>query len=184
MALATLAELKGYLSIPVTQTSADAELLRTLEMASATAEQYVRRKLELGQRTEIRSGSDGSELLLRDAPVTAVASLASAGSLILPSVDGGAGYVFDENGIYLTGWQSFQFGRKNIVVTYTGGYSPIPADIVHAVIEIAAQAFREKDWIGYQSKSLAGETVSFLRNGLPDSAKTALGPYRRMYLCD
>lgn len=78
----------------------------------------------------------------------------------------------------------FNRGRKNIVISYTAGYSAIPADIAHSVIEIAAQAYREKDWIGYQSKSLAGESVSFSRGFLPDSAKIALDPYRRVYACD
>ena len=79
--------------------------------------------------------------------------------------------------IVVIGGLSFTCGRKNIVINYTGGYSPIPADIVHAAIEIAAQAYREREWIGQTSKSLAGETTAFARGFMPDSAKQTLQLY-------
>src|SRR5205085_243860 len=119
-------------------------------------------------------------------PVTAVASLSIDGVAVTASDGTTAGYLFENQSIFLTCGRVFTPGRKNILVTYTGGYAAnaIPADIVHAVIEIAAQAYREKEWIGFTSKSLAGETVAFARQGWPESARNALSLYRRIYLCD
>lgn len=180
--LATLADLKTYLGIAVT--TADAELTRMLVMASTVVEQFLGRTLTQAAFTERRSGACTDVLSVRNGPVTAVASLTIDGEAISASDGTSAGYYFQDDEIYLLGGLRFNSGRKNILLTYTGGYTTIPADIAHATIEIAAQAYREKEWVGYQSKSLAGETVAFTRSGLPDSARLALQPYRRMYTCD
>jgi hypothetical protein len=183
--LATLADLKLYLDIPAANTTGDTELTRLLNMASAYVEQYLARTLTSATFTERRSGACTDVLSVRNAPITAVTSLTIDGTAIAAS-DGTTGYYFEGESVYLLGPQKFTRGRKNILLVYTGGYDPsaIPADIVHSVIEIAAQAYREKEWIGFTSKSLAGETVAFARSGLPESAKNALNPYRRLYACD
>jgi hypothetical protein len=186
MSLATLADLKTYLGIGVGITTPDAELQRMLDMASKVVEQYVDRSLVSAARIERRNGYDTDVLMLRDTPITAVASL-MIDTLPVTASDGTTpGYIFQDNSIFLIGGQVFTRGRKNIYVSYTGGYASnaIPADIVHSTIEIAAQAYREKEWIGFQSKTLAGETVAFTRGFLPDSAKIVLDLYRRMYPCD
>lgn len=202
MSLAAVSDLQGYLGNVTANT---AELQRLLDMASAVAEKYVGRSFASATYTERRNGwgwgtaggfdfgygtggvvtnygrgyGIGADALrLRQYPITAVTSL-SIDATVIAAGDGiTTGYWFEGDTLYLLGGLVYTRGRKNIVVTYTAGFNPIPADVVHAVIEIAAQAFREKDWVGFQSKSLAGETVSFLRGAMPDSAKATLMLYR------
>lgn len=182
MSLAPLADLKTYLGITVS--TADAELQRMLDVASAMAERYTERSFAAGARTEKRSGEGSDFLLLKDSPVLTITTL-TIDTVAVPASDGTtAGYLFDDYSVFLRNYQNgFTIGRRNITIVYTAGYATIPADVQQAVIEIASQAFREKEWVGFQSKSLAGETVSFLRNGFPDSAKTVLDSYRRNYPC-
>lgn len=182
--LATLADLKVYLSLPSGATSEDTELTRMLDASSAMAESFIERTLATGARTEKRSGHNRDVLYLKDWPVTAVASVVMDGVAIPLSPDGiQTGYLFDSESVYLVG-RMFTDGRRNVTINYTAGYAAIPSDIVHAVIEIAAQTYREKQWVGLQSKSLASETVAYLRNGIPDSAADTLRRYRRTYACD
>lgn len=182
MSLASLTDLKKYLQMPDV-VSADAELTRLLNVADACIELELNRTLASGTRTERRSGYGTDILSLRDSPITAVSLLTVNGVEIVASVAGAAGYYFERESIYLIGYY-FTRGRKNIVVNYTAGYTTIPADISHAAIEIAAQAYREREWIGQTSKSLAGETTAFARGFMPDSAKETLSKYRRRYACD
>jgi hypothetical protein len=184
--LASLADLKIYLQLLTSTTAADAELTRLLDVASVSVEQYLERTLLSASHTERRSGSGLDTLLLRDTPVSAVASLTIDGVAVAASNGTTDGYLFENQSIFLTCGRVFTPGRRNVLVTYTGGYAAnaMPADITHAVIEIAAQAYREKEWIGFTSKSLAGETVAFARQGWPDSARQALSLYRRIYVCD
>jgi hypothetical protein len=182
--LATLDDLKTYCGIKPDATDADALLTRLLEAVSKQVEGYCSRSFVFGERTEQRSGTGSDVLLLRDLNVTAVSSLSIDGRVIPAAVGAtGSGFVFDDSTIYLRGY-IFSRGRKNITVTYTAGFNPLPADLSQAVIEVAAQAFKEKEWTGYLSKSLAGETVTFARLAFPDSAKVSFDEYLRVYPCD
>lgn len=182
-ALATLAALKGYVNI--TGVNLDVELQALLDASSAMAEQLLGRQIVTGARTERRHGNGRDMMQLRDAPIISVASLTIDG-VAVPGADqnNGSGYLFAESTLYVVGGYCFTRGRLNVIVTYDAGYATVPADLSHAVVEIAAQAFKEKDWIGYQSKSLGGETVSFLRAGVPESARMVLQHYARVYGLD
>lgn len=180
-ALATLADLKSYLSIA--NTNADTELTRLLNASSALAEQLLCRNVFAGDRTERRHGNGRDMIQLRDAPILSVSSLTVSGSAVALSDGTSPGYLFADNALYLIGL-CFTRGRYNVVVTYSAGYASIPPDLAHAVIEIAAQAYKERDWIGHQSKSLGGETVAFLRSAVPESARAVIATYARTYTID
>ena len=182
--LASLADLKTYLGMDAGSTVADAELTRLLGVASAWAENYCERTFTRAAFTELRNGTGSAVLPVRNAPIASVSSVSIDGTAVVASDGTSAGFAFDGPRIYLVGGQIFCRGTKNVQITYTGGFETIPDDVAHAVIEIAAQAFREKEWIGFTSKSLAGETVAFQRNGFPESARATLAPYRRIYPCD
>lgn len=183
MSLASLTDLKNYLGMS-SIVSADAELTRLLLMADTCIETFLNRSIVSAARTERRSGYGTDVLSLRDTPITAVSLLTINGTAIVATDGTSAGYYFERDSIYLVGGLQFYTGRKNIIVNYTGGYTAVPSDISHAAIEIAAQAYREREWIGQTSKSLAGETTAFARGFMPDSAKETLNLYRRRYSCD
>lgn len=182
MALAPLADLKTYLGID--NTDSDAELTRMLEVQSGFAEQYMGRSIVRASFTERRNGNCSDVLFVRNAPISAISLLTINGATIAASDGTSSGYIFEAESVFLLGGQRFTRGTKNVVITYTGGYQTVPPEIAHSVVEMAAQAYREKEWIGFTSKSLAGETVAFQRNGFPDSAKNTLNFYRRLYSCD
>lgn len=187
MALATLADLKAYLGLKPDDTTADAMLTRILDYASTAFERALQRTLALGGRAETRSGNGADRMLVRDFPVASVSSVKVDGVEIPAAVGTGPGFVAGKGEgdpvIYLRGYR-FTLGVLNIELAYTAGYATTPADIVHAVIEISAQAYKEKDWIGFISKALAGETVTFDRAGVPNSAKHVLATYARRWPCD
>jgi hypothetical protein len=66
---------------------------------------------------------------------------------------------------------------KDILITY--GY--IPASLEQCALEWISFAFRGKDRIGMQSKSLGGqETVSYITKSMPDFVKDALRNFTRI----
>jgi hypothetical protein len=84
--------------------------------------------------------------------------------------------------IFVAGYRPIARGRKNVVVTYTGGYAAIPYDVEQACIETVALRYKRKDNINVRTLSMAGETTSFVTADIPDSARMALQPYRRVTL--
>jgi hypothetical protein len=50
-----------------------------------------------------------------------------------------------------------------VTITYTAGYAEdeIPQGLVQAATQFVSEIYKSKDWIGYTSKALAGETVSY-----------------------
>lgn len=183
MPLATLAQLKAYLNI--TGTTADAELQSVLAAADAMVAGQLARNITPGARTERRHGNGKDMMLLRDAPIISIDTLTIDGQAI-PNADSnnGVGYVAQDFQLFLLGGHRFNCGRLNVVITYSAGFNTVPADLSHAVVETAAQAYKERDWIGFQSKSLGGETVAFLRAAMPDSARQAVAQYARSYPVD
>jgi len=80
------------------------------------------------------------------------------------------------------GWTA---GVRNIIVTYTAGYTTIPEDLKQICIELAATLYnrRNRDW------DLVGETLGDYtwragagasRAVIPPHLQSALGPYRRI----
>ena len=119
-------------------------------------------------------------MVFADFPVTDVSSVVVDGRTISPSASyGEPGYRFDSTCIDLTGY-SFPRGASNVRLSYTAGYSQTPPEIEEACIELVSLRFKERDRIGHQSKSLAGETVTFFIKDMPDSVKTTLGNYRKV----
>ena len=56
----------------------------------------------------------------------------------------------------------------------------MPADIENAVIDLVGLAYNEQSRIGFRSKSLAGETVSFFTGALFDRSKMVLQQYKQV----
>lgn len=72
------------------------------------------------------------------------------------------------------------FNAADQGVGITVGYQTlgIPPDLNEAVVELVYLRYKQKDWTGYSSKSLAGETVSFLTADLPNTIKGTFDAYR------
>jgi len=259
--LTTLAAVKGWRSPPITTTADDAQIARVITAASAFIRRHLQRNLASQSYSEIRNGSGGRSLMLRQAPVTALASLAVDGVAIPAAPDPvSAGYVLNaEAGVIYLRDYVFWRGVQNVAIAYTAGflvsaeaqtvpagapyqlgcaslarlwagdagvafvggaslvalgqgaaptagqyvppaapdgfyefaaadagkavavsYGYTPADIEQACIELALLRINERARIGEQSKSQAGEIVSFVQSDMTASVATALQPYRRL----
>lgn len=177
--LTTLASLKTYLGI--TDAGSDAVLTKLIAAASAAIEQAIGYPLSSETRTERLDGNGADIVHPMVRPITAVASVAVDGRSFSPAASSqGQGFGFDYRAVWLWGGERFNLGRRNVEITYTAGYPTIPADIEQAVNELIGLRYRERDWIGFVSKSLAGETVTFNTAALPKSSQAALRQYMRV----
>jgi hypothetical protein len=176
--LTDLATVKSWLGVT---TSATDGLIATLITAvSAFIPNYLGRQVLSASYVETYRGNGQHELLLRNFPITAVASVAFAGQTITAPADPVAltsGLLFDDRTLTLIG-QRFPVGLP-IVVSYAAGYSAAPADISQAAAELVGEAFRRRDRIGLSSKSLGGqEVVAFSLKDMNDTAKALLASYQ------
>lgn len=176
--LTTVSNVKTWLGI--TANGDDALLTRLVTAASEYVQQWLNRTFASTSYTETRDGTGGQRLTLANDPITAVASVSINGVAIPASTGYGvAGYAFDRQSIVLTGY-TFTRGLRNVSVTYTAGYASTPPEIEQAVIDMIALRYRERDRVGYQSKSLAGETVTFYIGDMPKSTQTILDNWRKV----
>ena len=176
--LTTLANVKAYLSPPLTTTNDDALLTRLVTAASQFIQAWLGRTIAETAYNETRNGLGATRLFLRNRPVTNVTSVAVDGVAIAPaSGPGQPGYLFDDNSVYLTG-TAFTRGQQNVAVAYTAGYAAMPPELEQACIALVALRYKERDRIGQASKNLAGEVVSFAQKDMPADVLTVLDQYR------
>lgn len=172
--------LKKYLALTVTT---DDDMLEDMILrAEDAARQYVNRNLSFSQFTEKRNGNGAAVLQTREFPIASIVSLSVGGVAISASATTtSVGYQFDDEAIYLTGYK-FTKGVRNVAITYTAGYKSdvMPFDIRQAVIEMAGLVYRRRDHLDVSSKSLAGETISYITQSMTPAAKELLQAHMRV----
>lgn len=176
----SLENVKSWLQL--TTDTADGELSRLIRAASAFIETKLSRRLLIQEYSETYNGPGGFLLPLRNTPIAEVASLRVGGVSIRRASDGSAapsGYRFDQAAVYLVGGAQFERGVQNVSVVYTAGYTEVPADIEQVTIELVGQKFKEKGRIGEQSKSLAGQAMTFRDGDLTQGQRDVLSSYAR-----
>jgi hypothetical protein len=173
--LTDLASLKAYAQIGG---AADDALLQGMIGAySEAARSYCNRDFTSQDYDIVRDGQGTAKMLLPQFPVTAIAEVNVDGCAIPAQAGFGAsGYRFTDTAVMLDG-HVFSRGFGNVRVRFTAGYAAVPADLGEAVNEWIALRYKERDRIGHASKSLAGETVSFITKAMPDSVKSILDQY-------
>jgi hypothetical protein len=122
--LTTLANVKAWRSPPISTAADDAQISRVITAASGFILRWLQRSLVSQSHSETRNGTGGRELMLRHAPVTALASLSIDGVAISAAPDAVThGYVLagDSGMLYLRGY-AFCRGVQNVVASYTAGY--------------------------------------------------------------
>ncbi len=161
--LTTLAAVKAWRSPPIATTADDAQVARIITAASAFIRRYLQRDLVSQSYGEVRNGTGGRELMLRHAPVTAIAALSIDGNEVPAAPDAvSPGYVLaGESGIlYLRGY-GFYRGVQNVAASYTAGFlisgeaQTVPAASPYQ-LECAALA---QLWAGDAGVSYAGGTA-------------------------
>lgn len=146
MSLVTLAKYKEYLKIGSSDTTRDAELT---DMASAVEKRiktFLNRDLETASYVEIYNGTDCGELPLRQTPITAITKVEEYEGLDSTNTEVWVTYALGTDyerlfipttahAIMMYG-RDFSYGMQNYRITYTAGYSTIPADIQLACKEL------------------------------------------------
>lgn len=177
--LCILADLKAWLNI--TAATDDALLQRLLTTVSVCMQNWMNRVIPSATYTETRDGTGTDTFMLSNRPVTAVSSVLVNGQIVLPSPDGiQAGYVFSDMAVYLIG-QVFTRGRRNVTVSYTGGYATVPFDLAQACIEQAAYQYRAKSHIGQTGTGMGPEHISFSDRDFTPGCKTLMQQYKSVW---
>lgn len=141
--LITLQDVKNYLQIE--ESTQDAQLTQMIKSVEAQVKKTLGRELESAERTEYYDGDGKGIILVKEFPITAVASLyddpdRDYGSDTLISSDD---YIWGQVDGLAPGAIRLDLGffyrsQKNVKVTYTGGYttSTLPEDIKMALIKL------------------------------------------------
>lgn len=194
--LATQADLEKYGHVDITA-EPDASITARLESASAIIESYCNRTFTSATVTaETHDGGSGS-VFLRQPPVTSVTTVDENG-ITLTAADY---LLYPEQGrlVRLSGGYPYRWLWKprTVVVTYVGGYNPVPYDIRLVCVRIAERAFKAAAaWSeapavagAIKSVTLAGSdsvtyadvvtsSVAAVAAPLTDDDKEVLDPYR------
>ena len=162
----------------------DIVLAKLIKSATQTILNYISRDdIPADDYTETRSGNGSGQKRIQvvNTPINSVASVTIDGVAIPASTDfGSPGYIYDKESIVLAGYE-FAKGLDNVVIAYNGGFASIPDDIAQVCVELVALRNSSRTRIGHQSKSLAGETVSFITDDLTSAMKGILNQgYRRV----
>jgi len=182
--LTTLADVKAWLPDMANVTTSDALLSQLITAASAFVCNYTgRSSFDVTAYTEDYDGAGHSFLLLRQWPVTGLASIslggAPAGAFHLqPPLPGGGAQRLSLIGAV------FPRGRSDITINYSAGYASTPPDVAQAVIELVGERFKTRDRIGQTSRTLGGqETTAFSTAAMSPTVAALLAPYRRVVPC-
>lgn len=120
-----------------------------------------------------------TELSLRQFPVASVAAVQAAGA----TLSAAAWYIDKLPGtLRLTGsGQFFPAGRQQVSVTYTYGFSTVPADLQHAATLCAVAEFNRARHAGMSSEGMTGYRYSLDSSAMPPAALAILARYVRIF---
>jgi hypothetical protein len=158
---------------------------RLIDEASAMIGQYAGRVLHAQDVTEVLRNVCTDRLVLARWPVTAIASV-TEGTTLVEAAD----YEFDGTLVYrLSNDVRVAWRVAKLTVRYTGGYTPIPADLKRACLDLCVNlnAMEGRD-ASVRSQSIPDvESISYrdLANGgglMPDHVAKLIDPYREIRL--
>jgi hypothetical protein len=182
-ALITLAELKLFLKIDVSQTQDDTLLEFIINAVSAGFNTETSRTLKSVVYTDLLLDGNGENILsLPNYPVSLIAALTEDDIALTLNTDY---YLYSSNfDAYLRKLYGgvWGLGSKNIKITMTAGYSTIPDDIKIEALKQAGADFQTqkgKTW-GEQSRTFPDGSVSFQSQDLLPSVKRVLNRYARL----
>lgn len=183
MAITTVANCKAFRAIGAENTEHDAELERIIPAVQAFLEQECARQFDQATVTEYYHGAgawDGcrrgavsawrNSLLVARPPIASVTNIwddpaRAYGSTTLLAA---SSYVVEdaEAGLILLDGIVFQYGLKNIKITYVGGYTSatMPRDLEQAAIEMvwAAREKGQHNLIGVRSRAVGDGNLQFV----------------------
>ena len=177
--LTTIAAVKAY--IGKTDMADDAVLQQLVTGYSQFVRSWCSRDFNVQSYDLWRSGRGNVIMITPQWPITAVSAVVVDGTSIPAQASWGAfGYRFTDRSVVLDGGATFTMGASNVHISYSAGYTSIPADVAQAVNELVALRYRLRDKLEWSSKSLAGETVTLITRDMPASVATLLKQYQNV----
>lgn len=189
VALVTTTSMNSYLGIASSSTEeAECELLNNAAgflAASITARGIdgagVSRLLSTS-RTEYFDGDNSDTLHVKAYPITAVTSIyvdADRDYGASTEIDSDDYTYYGPEGTIKTDGALFTGGHKSVKVTYTGGYSTIPADLQQAVKELVAFWYKRNTdkRVGVTNVSVGDKSIGYETN-VPESVLSIFKRYR------
>jgi hypothetical protein len=173
---ATPQELKDYLG--VNNANSDSVLTSLLTQISAAIRQYISRDVyPVGSFSVVLDGNGRSVINVADFPIISISSMSIDGVTVpARATPKGCGYVFDSSRVMLQGY-TFTRGMANVSLSFTAGFSVIPADLKLACLEWAGTAFKERDRLGVSEKTFTNETTKF-NTDIPKKVRATLEQWK------
>ncbi|KXG42874.1 head-tail connector protein [Tepidibacillus decaturensis] len=173
-ALTSVTAVKEYLKIDATDTSQDSLFEALINASSNVIENYCNRSfIESTYTDEEYDGKETSNLILKNFPVYSVTSIKIDDVL----VDSTEYKVRKDSGIVVRLNSVWPAGIMNIKVTYTAGYTAIPADVELACKHLV-MFFYKMDVADFGRTF--GEGIVLRPEAIPPQIRIILGPYRRV----
>lgn len=183
-ALVTLAQGKSHLDIKVADTTQDTRVELFINAVSDYIEHVTLRRLKTQSYTH-RFTADGTPyLLLREYPVTAVASVYDDATWVFagPSLVAATDYDIFKDAMLIRKSPSLWDASKSMAlrVAYTAGFTVVPWDLQLAALVLLEIAFDSRDQrtTRLQSRSKLGDTVSFV-DKVPEHISAMIAPHVR-----
>lgn len=177
--LTTLANVRMHLGLKEPETDPDAFLQVLIPAVSAWFRGQVDRQIGAEDVSEKYAHEGGDLISVRESPVTAVASFAVDGVPVpRAATDSAPGWYILAGRLYVRGW--YVPAGSIVSITYTAGYTPVPADVDQAVREMVALKYRERGSVGTQTVSALGQSITFLPSITPRAVQDVIDRYRRM----
>lgn len=181
--LTTVERVKAFAD--VRNDTSDALLTDLVAGASAYVQQWLGRTLHQAVYTMWFDGTGGDVMFLPDWPLTSVSTVTVDDRVIQPASGPLAtGYRWDKYSVWLHN-DRFVRGRRNCVIGWTAGYTEqtLPKDIVEATTELVTLVYRERDRLGLVSKSMSGETTSYMQAAMTRRIEGMLRPHKKVMPC-
>lgn len=187
--LVTLAQVRAALMLEETETVNDTLLSTVISQVSGKVEDYCNRVFTAAAFTEYMSGDgEKAELFVDNPPIISVSGLWDDVDRVFGSdteIEATNYIIWEKEGIIelYNDEMYFQKGKANVKVTYSGGYTSVPAGVQGAIIEWVLATFRHlrDKTSGYTSKTAPGGAGSIGVDlaPMPDTVRGALVRHRR-----
>lgn len=174
-------DVKPWLEIPQTNTSADDVLAQCIEGATIFFESHTERVLEEQDLTHQFNGNGNHVMMLREFPVSQVTNVWVSSDWDFSAPIDNTSYVLDNEAFIVrkTVWDQ---GVRNIAVQYTAGYAMdyVPADLRQAALMMTEFLWKGRaDFrLGVTNRSKGGETLTF-QESVPKAILDILETYKR-----
>jgi hypothetical protein len=183
-ALASIADTKDYLDIPISDTTQDLKIERMINTASAMIDNHCGYQIISQSYTQLFSGNNKNILFLNKSKINSITSINIDVNRIfaIDSLIASTEYIIsDENSVKRYDYY-WPLGNNNIKIIFTAGYTIIPSDINYACLMLIDYLYRHRNErrVGRDSISKGGDSVSF-SNGLPTEIITILEPYKESF---